>query len=627
MAIEDLKGQIGRLPQQPGVYVFLGPAGDTLYVGKARVLRERVRSYLAAWGNSPRTDALLREATALDVIVTDSVVEALALENRLIKQRNPRYNVLLRDDKTYPYLQLTTTEPAPRLLVARRVERDGNVYAGPFMPAAVARRTMSLAHRLFGIRSCNEVIDGKRGRPCLEYDIKRCLAPCVDTICSIERYRGAVEQAQLLIEGRQEELVDRLRGEMAEAAADEQFERAASLRDAIRTIEKVQDRRNNIETPSLGDRDAFGVKVGASGAVVQVFQVRHGRVCDRIELVADERAAEPANPTEPSGGDQAADLVSSALQQFYADRPAPPEVHVPVVLAEDDRTDLETWLSASSERRVRIVVPQRGEKRGLLDLAMRNAAMAYQSHFGDGATVAFDALDTLRAVLNLPGLPKRIECFDISTLQGRETVASMVVCVDGRMRRGEYRKFRVRGTTDAGPSMDADDAAPLILDDFASMREVVLRRYRRVLEHGGPFPDLVVVDGGKGQLESAYAALADLGLERLVAIGLAKQEELIFTRDRAEGLALPPQSPALRLLQRIRDEAHRFAVTFNRQRRTGRDLRSSLDDIAGIGPRRRTQLLTAFGSVAGVKRASREDLESVVGPKVADVVIRHFAES
>jgi excinuclease ABC subunit C len=622
MAIEDLKGQIGRLPQQPGVYVFLSTAGDTLYVGKARVLRERVRSYLAAWGSSPRIDALLREATALDVIVTDSVVEALALENRLIKQRNPRYNILLRDDKTYPYLQLTTTEPAPRLLVARRVERDGNVYAGPFMPAAIARRTMSLAHRLFGIRSCNEIIDGKRGRPCLEYDIKRCLAPCVDTLCSLDRYRAAVEQAQMLIEGRQEELVDRLRHQMGEAAADEQFERAASLRDAIRTIEKVQDRRNNVETPSMGDRDAFGVKIGASGSIVQVFQVRHGRVCDRIELVADERAADPAPGTDIGGARQAVALVTSALQQFYADRPAPAEVHVPVALDDEDRVDLEAWLTASAERRVRILVPQRGEKRGLLDLATRNAAMAYQSHFGDGATVAFDALDTLRAVLNLPGLPKRIECFDISTLQGRETVASLVVCVDGRMRRGEYRKFRIRG--EAPERAQAGDDV-LILDDFASMHEVVFRRYRKVLDQGGPFPDLIVIDGGKGQLASAYAALADLGLERLVAIGLAKQEELIFTRERAEGLALPPESAALRLLQRIRDEAHRFAVTFNRQRRAGRDLRSSLDDITGIGPRRRTQLLTAFGSVAGVKRASREDLEAVVGAKVADVVLSHFA--
>src|SRR6188508_3371912 len=289
MAIQDLKSQIARLPEQPGVYLFLGAGGDTLYVGKARVLRDRVRSYLGAAGTSPRLDALLRDAAAVEVIVTDSVVEALALENRLIKQRNPRFNVLLRDDKTYPYLQLTITERAPRLLVARRVERDGNVYAGPFMPAAVARRTMSLAHRLFGIRSCNEIIDGKRGRPCLEYDIKRCLAPCVESICTIQEYRRGVDQAQLLIEGRQDELISNLRGEMAAAAAEERFERAAHLRDAVRTVETLRDRRNSVETPAMGDRDAFGVKVGPAGIVVQIFQVRRGRVVDRLELVSDER--------------------------------------------------------------------------------------------------------------------------------------------------------------------------------------------------------------------------------------------------------------------------------------------------------------------------------------------------
>src|SRR4029453_11654558 len=274
MAIDDLKARMARLPQQPGVYLFINDAGETLYVGKARVLRDRVRSYLGAKGISPRHDALLRDAASLDVIVTDSVVEALTLENRLIKQRNPRFNILLRDDKTYPYLQLTTTERAPRLLVARRVERDGNVYAGPYMPAALARRTMSLTHRLFGIRSCNEIIDGRRDRPCLEYDIKRCIAPCVESICSIDRYRQAVEQARLLLEGRQQELVESLHREMAEAAAVEQFERAAHVRDAIRTIETLRDRQQKMESPSLGDRDAIGIKAGPAGAVVQVFQIR-----------------------------------------------------------------------------------------------------------------------------------------------------------------------------------------------------------------------------------------------------------------------------------------------------------------------------------------------------------------
>jgi excinuclease ABC subunit C len=637
MAIHDLKSQIARLPEQPGVYLFGGPAGETLYVGKARVLRDRVRSYLAAWGTSPRIDALLGAAVALDVIVTDSVAEALALENRLIKQRNPRFNVLLRDDKTYPYLQLTTTEPAPRLLVARRVERDGNVYAGPFMPASVARRTMSLAHRLFGIRSCNEVIDGRRGRPCLEYDIKRCLAPCVAEICTIERYGHAVDQARLLIEGRQDELLGELRAEMLEEAEAERFERAAHLRDAVRTIETLRDRRNNVETPGLGDRDAFGVKIGAAGAVVQIFQMRRGRVVDRSELVSDDRgdAAGAGGPAAaPSvGGEDPKELVAAALQHFYSDRPAPPEVHIPIDLDPDEAAAFETWLSDAAGRRVRIVVPRRGEKRALLELATRNAALAYQHHFAEGAPAAFEALDTLRVVLSLPAVPRRIECFDISTLQGRETVASMVVAVDGRMRRSEYRKFRIKRepapalpAVPALPALSALPALPadLLLDDFAAMRQVIGRRYRKVLEAGGPFPDLILIDGGKGQLTAAYEALAELGLERLVAVGLAKQEELIFTRDRVEGLALPHDAPALHLLQRIRDEAHRFAVTFHRQRRASRDLRSGLDEIAGVGPRRRRQLLTAFGSMAGVRRASRADLEAVVGSKVADAVIRHF---
>jgi excinuclease ABC subunit C len=406
---------------------------------------------------------------------------------------------------------------------------------------------------------------------------------------------------------------------MAEAAAGERFERAAHLRDAIRTVETLRDHRNKMETPSLGDRDAFGVKIGSAGAVVQVFQMRRGRVVERIELLADAAAA----PTTPEA--EAPALLAVAVQQFYADRDAPPEVHLPVALAAEDHDALESWLS-SNGRRVRILVPQRGDKRGLVELATRNAAMAYQTRLGDGATTSFEALDTLRALLGLPSLPRRIECFDISTLQGRETVASMVVAVEGRMQRSAYKKFRVRGTKDGLRPETATPLAPaVILDDFASMHEVVLRHYRRLLEQGGPFPDLIVVDGGKGQLAAAYAALEQIGLDRLVAIGLAKQEELIFTRDRADGIALPRDSAALHLLQRVRDEAHRFAVTFHRARRKKTDLRSALDDVPGVGAMRRRQLLTAFGSVAGVRRASREDLEAVVGAKTAEAVIRHFS--
>src|SRR6478609_7389996 len=474
MPIGDLKSQIARLPEQPGVYLYYNGQGDTLYVGKASVLRDRVRSYLGAHGISPRIDALLDEAQRLEVIVTDSVVEALALENNLIKQRAPKYNILLRDDKTYPYLQLTTGEDYPRVLVARKVERDEHVYAGPFMPASLARRTMSLTHKLFGLRSCNEVITGDRPRPCLEFDIKRCVAPCVRELCSAADYKVAVQHTRMFLEGRNDELLITLRDRMTEAALSEHFERAAQLRDAIRTIETLQARQQKMASPELGDRDAFGLKVGPAGAVVQVFQMRRGRVVERTELVTDpvalgslddvppdreDGAGEPARDNEavpaPSEaglpGLTECDVLQAAVQQFYTEHAAPPEIHVPVPFPAADAELLENWLSERSERRVRIIVPRRGEKRGLLDLASRNAEVAYQARFNENVAANYDALETLRAVLALPSLPRRIECFDISTIQGSETVASMVVCEDGRMRRSEYRKFRIRGTA-AAPS-------------------------------------------------------------------------------------------------------------------------------------------------------------------------------
>ena len=433
MAIQDLKEQIARLPEQPGVYLYFNAAGETIYIGKARALRDRVRNYLGAFGPDAKTNALLDEVARLEVIVTDSVVEALALENNLIKQRTPKYNILLRDDKTYPYLQLTTSETFPRVLVARRVARDGSFYAGPFMPAQLARKTMSLTHRLFGIRSCNEVITGKRGRPCLEYDIKRCIAPCVDTVCSEEEYGRAVNLTQLFLEGRNDELIKNLQARMTDASADERFEEAAQLRDSLRTVQTLRDRQQKMSTVELGHRDVFGLKLGPAGVVIQVFQVRSGRVVERIELGTEEAIV----------GSTEGEVLEAALQQFYELRMAPPEIHVPA--EPDEREALETWLSSRAGRRVRVVAPQRGEKRGLVDLATRNAALAYSTRFNQATAAQYDALATLQAVLGLPALPRRIECFDISTIQGSDTVASMVVCEDGRMRRGEYRKYRIRG--------------------------------------------------------------------------------------------------------------------------------------------------------------------------------------
>jgi excinuclease ABC subunit C len=619
MAIHELKAQVARLPEQPGVYLFLNGARETIYVGKARSLRDRVRTYLGAYGTSPRHDALLDEMQRIEFIVTDSVVEALALENHLIKQRSPRYNILLRDDKNYPYLKLTTGEAFPRVLVARRVERDGHFYAGPFLPATFARKTMALTHRLFGLRSCNEVITGKRGRPCLEYDIRRCIAPCVDTLCTPEQYARAVVDSKLLLEGRQDELAAELKDRMLAAAADERYEQAAQLRDAMRTVLTLHERQQKMATARLGDRDAFGVKVGPAGALIMVFVMRGGRVIERVELV-----------TEPGTGADAreAPVLEAALQQFYEMNPVPPEIHLPV--EPEDRETLEAWLSGRAARTVHLVVPRRGDKRGLIELATRNAALAYETRFNEETVANYDALDRLRIALALPAVPRRIECFDISTIHGSETVASMVVCEDGRMRRGEYRKYRIQGLARARARGRAPNARPapppdVAPDDVAAMHEVVLRRYRLLLERGGPFPDLVLVDGGKGQLTAAYAALEELGLANLVAVGLAKKEELIFTRDRQDAIRIDPRDPSLRLIQRIRDEAHRFAVTYHRRARAMRDLTSELDDVPGIGPRRRRALLVRFGSLAGVRRATREELVPLVGPRAADSLLAHFA--
>lgn len=629
MAIRDLKTQITRLPEQPGVYLYFNAAGDTLYVGRARALRDRVRSYLSAYGSSPKTDALLDEVTRLEVIVTDSLVEALALENHLIKQRAPRFNILLRDDKNYPYLQLTTAEAFPRVLVARRVARDGNYYAGPFLPATLARKTMSLTHKLFGIRSCNEVITGRRERACLEYDIKRCVAPCVAEICSPAQYAEAVAHTRMFLEGRNDELIVELKRRMLAASDDLRYEEAAHTRDAIETVETLRDRQQKMSTVRLGDRDAFGVKTGPAGAIIQVFQMRGGRVIERVELVVE---ASGGPPTEQ-------ETVQAAVQQFYDVRVAPPEVHVPVEI--EDREALERWLSERAGRGVKLAVPKRGDKRGLLDLATRNAALGYRTRYSDEARVRGAALEELQRVLGLGVSPRRIECFDISTIQGSETVGAMVVCEDGRLVRKEYRKYRVRGgawgaerTTLPGARRsrsrrrvrEAPTPDPRLLDDFAAMHEVVGRRCRRLLDDGGPLPDLVVIDGGKGQLSAAYEAFGALGLANLVAVGLAKKEELIFTRDAADPIILEPNSAALLLLQRLRDEAHRVAVTYHRSARASRDFRSELDDIPGVGARRRKVLLTRFGSVANVRRATREELVPVVGARVADAVLRHFAD-
>ncbi len=592
-----LHEKLQALPTRPGVYLFKDAAGKVVYVGKARVLRDRVRSYFQASRPMEYLKGRMMESVAdLDLVVTDTEMEALALENNLIKRHQPVYNVRLRDDKNHPYLKLTLSEEYPRLHVVRRPAEDGNAYGGPYIPASLGRKTASIVHRVFGVRSCKEELNGRRPRPCLQYQIKRCLAPCVAEICALDDYRRACEDARLFLEGRTDAVIERLEAEMARAAAGERFEEAASLRDKARALERLETPQK-ITTTDIEERDLFGVHAEAERAALQVFSVRDGKVVAR-EAFLLERVAEPEA------------LLSTAVQQFYAEgRPVPREVLVPEEIP--DRELLEAWLASRRGTRVVLRVPQRGEKVRLLELVVRNARLAFEMEWRHPRRQSQEVLRMLRDLLDLDEEPSRIECFDISNIQGSDIVASMVCFVDGLPKKSEYRKFRVRGVS----------GAP---DDFASMREVVGRRYRRLLEEGKELPELVLIDGGKGQLGAAVEALEELGLGAQPVASLAKREELIFVRGRDGPIALPRASPVLQLVQRVRDEAHRFAIGFHRQTRKKRTLHSELDDIPGVGPTKRRKLLTRFGSVRGVRGASLDELAAAVGRTVAERIRARF---
>jgi excinuclease ABC subunit C len=593
----SLTAKLEQLPSRPGVYLFKGRDGGILYVGKARVLRDRVRSYFQAGRPTEiHKERMVEEIADLDLIVTDSEMEALALENNLIKRHKPPYNLRLRDDKNHPYLKLTLAEEYPRLHVVRRPSEDGNAYGGPYIPASLAYRTAGLVRKLFGVRSCKETLNGARPRPCLQYQIKRCLAPCVAGICSLERYRRSCEDARLFLEGRTEEVVRRLRGQMEEAAGGERFEEAASLRDQVNALLRME-APQKITTTDIEERDLFAAHVEGDRAAVQVFSVRDGKVVAREGFLLD-------HLTEPEA------VLGTAVQQFYAEgRYVPREVLVGVDLP--DRELLEQWLGARRATAVHIHVPQRGEKLRLLELVARNAQLAFELEWKHPRRQSQEILRALGDVLDLEVEPQRIECFDISNTQGSDVVASMVVFAGGLPKKSDYRKFRVRSVS----------GAP---DDLAAMREVVGRRYRRRLEEGKDLPDLVLIDGGKGQLGAAVAALDELGLGDQPVASLAKREELIFVRGREEPIALPRSSPVLQLVQRVRDEAHRFAIGFHRQARASRTLHSELDDVPGVGPGKRRKLLSIFGSVRGVRGATEGELAAVVGKTTAARLRAHF---
>ncbi len=586
-----LEAKIARLPTGAGVYLFRSAKGGTLYVGKARSVRARVLSHFRAPAADARRERMLAQVADVEVVATDSDREALLLENNLIKTRSPRYNVLLRDDKNPPMVRLTMQETYPRVHIVRGAGSDGAVYAGPWVPASLARRSIGLVHRLFGIRNCREQLDGRRARPCLQHQIRRCVAPCVETVTSLEEYRRTAEEARLFLLGRTAELTNSLAKRMRDEADAERFEEAARLRDSLRMLAELNDRQKMAGADGRA-RDVFGYHREGDRAHLQVFLVRGGRVVDR-DSFALARLMVPDD----------ADLIQAAMKRFYEiGHPPPPEIECPLDFP--DRELLEEWLSEKRAGKVSIRVPQKGSRRRLVDLVCRNARIAFDLDFREAGRKAAARVGALREALGLSESPQRIEAFDVSNFQGREVVASMVVFERGEPLPSAYRRFRIRSVRGKA-------------DDFASMREAALRRYRRVLADGQELPDLILVDGGRGQLSSAAAALHDLGLTHIPHIGLAKREEEIFLPGTAAPLRLERSSPALQLLQRARDEAHRFAVSFHRKTRKQATLRSALDAVPGIGPRRRQAVLARFGSLRKVAEAGEEELARLVGPVLA----------
>ena len=623
----DLAAKIRSLPASAGVYLYKNAEGEVIYVGKANNLRSRVSSYFREGRlEDAKTDTLVREAVDVDYIVVANNKEALALENHLIKQKQPRFNILLRDDKTYPYVKLTLSERFPRVYVTRRLRKDGSSYYGPYFPTSLAYRIVDLIHRHFLIPSCKVDLGHFHPRPCLQYYIGRCLGPCVQGLTTPEAYQEAVRDVKLFLEGRPTDLSQSLRERMAKAAEAEEYERAAKYRDLISTVEQLQEKQR-IAAVEGDDADVFGYHYENDMLAVNLFHMRGGRVLDRREFFWEELpefetssrdvvSRENIASNVSTDGFHPGEFFSALLKQLYIGQPyVPRNIYVPVEF--EDRETLEEVLSeqiaaeGGRATRVHIVVPQRGEKRSLLDLAGNNAKQSYDQRFRIMKPNTKAIQEALQDALGVPELPRRIECFDISHIQGAETVASMVVWEDGRMKKSDYRKFIIR-------SVDG-------VDDFASMREVVTRRYKRLREENKTMPSLVLIDGGLGQLHAAADALASLEIINQPLAAIAKREEIIYVfGQESEPVVLDHHSPVLHLVQLIRDEAHRFAVTFHRKRRQMRDRSTELLEIPGVGARTTRRLLEHFGSVQAVKQAEAAALSSVVTRAQAEAILEHF---
>ncbi|MBN1568414.1 MAG: excinuclease ABC subunit UvrC [Acidobacteria bacterium] len=596
-----LQQKVDHLPAEPGVYLYKNSEGKIIYVGKARSLRQRVRSYFQeSRPLDAKTQHLVAEIADLEYIVTDNEVEALILESTLVKKNQPRYNIHLKDDKSFPYLKLTVNEPFPRIFITRRIKKDGALYFGPFLPASYARRTLKLINKYFKLRTCNLEIDGTLDRPCLDYQMKRCLGPCVSGICSKEEYERAVEDVILLLSGKTDDLIRRLEARMNEAAENTYYEAAAMYRDWILMVRDISERQK-MALEGQDDCDLFGYYQEGSQLALEVFAMRGGKVVGRREFFWEDLIS--FDPGE---------FFSQALNQYYLqDTSTPKEVYIPTDI--EDAEVIESWLSERKGSRVYIRSPRRGLKSEMLDLVMHNARMSFDTRFRILKPRGEELLKPFQDILGLELLPRRIETFDISHVQGTDTVASMVLCINGEMKRSGYRKFKIENVK--GP------------DDFAAMREVVHRHYENILEEDeGNLPDLVLIDGGKGQLSAAISALDDLGLENQAVAAIAKREEILFIKGKEDHpVELPKNSPILHLIQSMRDEAHRFAITYHRKRRELRDFDSELMDIPGIGEVRKKVLLRAFGSLERVKKASFSELSPYVGPKVASQIIVHFS--
>src|ERR687885_1496234 len=602
-----LKEKLDNLPTSPGVYLHKDGAGKIIYVGKAKNLRNRVRSYFQAGRDrDAKTRELVRRIADLEFIVTDTEVEALVLESNLIKKHKPRYNVALKDDKQYPHLKLTVNEPFPRVMITRRVQRDGALYFGPFLPASMARRSIDLINRTFQLRTCDIEIDGKLPRPCLEYHIKRCLGPCVKGLCTPAEYQEAVRDVRLLLEGKNKELADTLETRMMQASEEMRYEIAAKYRDLRKTVLAIAEQQKMATSPER-DVDIFGYYREGARLALQLFTMREGKIVGRREFYWEDLSEDDFD---------ASAFLSDVLTQYYSTDYVPLEIHVPVDF--EDRELLEKALTERRGRRVRILDPQRGKKRELVELVEKNALIAFEQRFRVLKPDMERVLEELQEVLELPRFPARIESFDVSNISGAENVAGMVVCENGKMNRAEYRKFKIKTVEGA--------------NDPASMHEAVFRRYRRQLEEGNPLPDLVMIDGGKAQLAAAASAMRELDLEAIPMIGVVKPprrhndvSNLLIKGRENEPVYLDSHSPVLRLIQMIRDETHRTAVQYHRKRRELRDFTSELTEIPGVGEKRKNRLLRNLGSIQRVASASVAELAPFVGRKTAEEIVEHFA--